>query len=141
MTSPDKTEIGDKRGHLINFHLHMPHVHFLHHHHHGGEGGGRRETRSIPKGCLAITVGQGAEQRRFVIPVIYVNHPLFTQLLKEAEEEYGFDQKGPINIPCHVEEFYHVRGLIDQETMLHHDHHHGQQHQQHQHHHFLCFKA
>ncbi|KAL0317938.1 UNVERIFIED_CONTAM: Auxin-responsive protein SAUR32 [Sesamum angustifolium] len=111
----------------------MPHVHFLHHHH--GGGGGRREARSIPKGCLAITVGQGAEQQRFVIPVIYVNHPLFTQLLKEAEEEYGFDQKGPINIPCHVEEFCHVRGLIDKETTSHHHHHH------HHHHHFLCFKA
>ncbi|KAK6155515.1 hypothetical protein DH2020_009763 [Rehmannia glutinosa] len=93
----------------------MPHASS---HHHGG-GGGRREARSIPKGCLAVTVGQGDEQRRFVIPVVYVNHPLFTQLLKEAEEEYGFDQKGPINIPCHVEEFCHVRGLIDKETCFH----------------------
>lgn len=111
--------------HPINLHLHMPHIHF---HHHNG-GGGRR---SIPKGCLAVTVGQGAEQQRFVIPVGYVNHPLFTQLLKEAEEEYGFDQQGPINIPCHVEEFCHVRGLIDKETTSHHHH---------NHHHFLCFKA
>ncbi|KAK4431276.1 Auxin-responsive protein SAUR32 [Sesamum alatum] len=118
----------------------MPHVHFPHHHlGDGGGGGGRREARSIPKGCLAITVGQGAEQQRFVIPVIYVNHPLFTQLLKEAEEEYGFDQKGPINIPCHVEEFCHVRGLIDKETTSH--HHHQHHHHHHHHHHFLCFKA
>ncbi|KAL0340936.1 UNVERIFIED_CONTAM: Auxin-responsive protein SAUR32 [Sesamum calycinum] len=125
---------GDKSGHL-NFHLHMPHVHF-HHHHHGG--GGRRDTRGIPKGCVAITVGQGAEQQRFVIPVIYVNHPLFTQLLKEAEEEYGFDQKGPINIPCHVEEFCQVRGMIDKETTTSHHHH----HHDHPHHYpFMCFKA
>ncbi|KAI3471253.1 hypothetical protein Pfo_027916 [Paulownia fortunei] len=126
---------GDKSGHL-NSDLHMPHIHF---HHFGGSG--RREMRSIPKGCVAITVGQGAEQQRFIIPVIYVNHPLFTQLLKEAEEEYGFDQEGPINIPCHVEEFCHVRGMIDKETMT--SHHHHQQHHNHHHHHhqFLCFRA
>lgn len=71
--------------------------------------------RNIPKGCLAILVGQeGEEQQKFVIPVIYINHPLFMQLLKEAEEEYGFDQKGPITLPCHVEEFRTVQGMIDQ---------------------------
>ncbi|KAG8390447.1 hypothetical protein BUALT_Bualt01G0084300 [Buddleja alternifolia] len=122
---------GDKNGHL-NFHLHMPHIHF---HHHGG-GGGRREIKNIPKGCVAITVGQGEEQQRFIIPVIYVNHPLFTQLLKEAEEEYGFDHDGPINIPCHVEEFCHVRGIIDKETTSH-----GHHHRYHHNHQFLCFKA
>ncbi|XP_042053228.1 auxin-responsive protein SAUR32-like [Salvia splendens] len=112
--------MGSGGHHLINFHLH-----------HGGR-------RGIPKGCVAITVGQGAEQQRFVIPVIYVNHPLFTELLKEAEEEYGFDQKGPINIPCHVEEFRQIQGLIDQDaTSHHHIHHHHHAH----HHQFLCFRA
>ncbi|XP_073306386.1 auxin-responsive protein SAUR32-like [Primulina huaijiensis] len=112
----------------------MPHMHFFHHNH----GCGRREVIrcGVPKGCLVITVGQGAEQRRFVIPVEYVNHPRFTQLLKEAEEEYGFHQEGAINIPCHVEEFCEVRGLIDKETASHHTHHHH--HHLHQ---FLCFKA
>ncbi|KAF7843906.1 auxin-responsive protein SAUR32 [Senna tora] len=67
----------------------------------------KRNCRDVPKGCLAIKVGQGGEEelQRFVVPVIYFNHPLFLQLLKEAEEEYGFDQKGTITIPCHVEEF------------------------------------
>ncbi|KAG6391523.1 hypothetical protein SASPL_149279 [Salvia splendens] len=107
----------------------MPHIHF--HHHHG--------RRSIPKGYLSVMVGQGGEQQRFVIPVMYVNHPLFTQLLKASEEEYGFDQKGPISIPCHVEEFRHVRCLIEKETAEHHGHHlHGHHHNHHQ---FLCFKA
>ncbi|KAH6815420.1 SAUR-like auxin-responsive protein family [Perilla frutescens var. frutescens] len=115
---------GDKSGHL-NFLLHMPQIHLLHHH----GGGGRRGT--IPKGYVAITVGQDEEQQRFVIPVMYVNHPLFTQLLKEAEEEYGFAQTGTINIPCHVEDFRQVRGLIDQEATSHHHHHHQ----------FLCFRA
>ncbi|KAA8533553.1 hypothetical protein F0562_031013 [Nyssa sinensis] len=112
---------GDKN--LLNFHLHVPHLHLHHHHHHG-----EKEMKDIPKGCLAIMVGQGEEQQRFIIPVIYINHPLFMQLLKEAEEEYGFDQKGPINIPCQVAEFRYVQGMIDKEKS-------------HHHHHVWCFKV
>ncbi|KAK7389763.1 hypothetical protein VNO78_25056 [Psophocarpus tetragonolobus] len=87
--------------------------------------GKKQEFRGVPKGCIAIKVGQGEEQQRFVVPVIYINHPLFMQLLKEAEEEYGFDQKGTITIPCHVEEFRNVRGLIDRDKSLHNHHHVG----------------
>ncbi|XP_022769751.1 auxin-responsive protein SAUR32-like [Durio zibethinus] len=110
--------MGSAEKSLRNFHLHLPH---LHHHHHG-----KKHARDVPKGCLAIKVGSlGEEQQRFVVPVMYFNHPLFMQLLKEAEEEYGFDQKGMITIPCHVEEFRNVRGLIDREKSLHHHHHIG----------------
>nr|XP_027103521.1 auxin-responsive protein SAUR32-like [Coffea arabica] len=117
---------GDKNHPHLNFHIHVPHIHFHHH--------GRKDLRDIPKGCLAILVGhEGEEQQRFIIPVIYINHPLFMQLLKEAEEEYGFDHKGPLNIPCHVEEFRQVQGIIDKESSLHHHHHH--------HNHHWCFKA
>nr|GMD53693.1 auxin-responsive protein SAUR32-like [Ipomoea batatas]GMD53694.1 auxin-responsive protein SAUR32-like [Ipomoea batatas]GME21480.1 auxin-responsive protein SAUR32-like [Ipomoea batatas] len=80
----------------------------------------------VAKGSVAIMVGgKGEEQQRFVIPVNYINHPLFFQLLKEAEEVYGFHHRGPINIPCHAEEFRHVRKLI---------------HQDHQNHSTWCFK-
>nr|XP_004510629.1 auxin-responsive protein SAUR32-like [Cicer arietinum] len=79
----------------------------------------KQEFKGVPKGFMAIKVGQGEEQQRFVVPVMYFNHPLFIQLLKEAEEEYGFDQKGTITIPCHVEEFRNVRGLIDRDKNLH----------------------
>ncbi|XP_030467187.1 auxin-responsive protein SAUR32-like [Syzygium oleosum] len=94
------------RRHHTSLHLHLPHIH-LHHHHH------QDSLQDVPRGCLAISVGQGEEQQRFVIPVAYVNHPLFMDLLREAEDEYGFDQKGTINIPCHVDEFRNVQGMID----------------------------
>ncbi|XP_059302206.1 auxin-responsive protein SAUR32-like [Lycium ferocissimum] len=78
--------------------------------------------RDVPKGFLAINVGQVEEERqRFVVPVSYFNHPLFIQLLKEAEDEYGFRQKGTITIPCHVEDFRNILENIDKE---HHHHHH-----------------
>ncbi|CAK7324258.1 unnamed protein product [Dovyalis caffra] len=121
---------GDK--HHLNFHIHLPNLHFHHHHHDE-----RKELKDIPKGCLAVMVGQSEEeQQRFVIPVIYINHPLFMQLLKEAEEEYGFDQQGPIAIPCHVEEFRNVQGMIEEENS--HDHHH---HHHNHHHHIWCFRV
>ncbi|KAH1259602.1 Auxin-responsive protein SAUR32 [Glycine max] len=71
--------------------------------------------RGVPKGCLAIKVGQGEEQERFVVPLMYFKHPLFMQLLKDAEEEYGFDHKGTITIPCHVE---HFRNLSDDDARM-----------------------
>lgn len=112
-----------------NFHLHLPHLH-LHRHQHQQ---GKKLGSDVPKGCLAIKVGsEGEEQQRFVVPVIYFNHPLFMQLLKEAEEEYAFDQKGTITIPCNVREFRNVRGLIDRENSLHHHHHH---------HYVWCFRV
>nr|GMD56639.1 auxin-responsive protein SAUR32-like [Ipomoea batatas] len=78
----------------------------------------------VPKGSIAVMVGgKGEEQQRFVIPVTHINHPLFLQLLTEAEEVYGFHHRGPINIPCHVEEFRHVWGLIHQDTTSHHQNH------------------
>lgn len=101
-----------------NRNLHLPQLHHRHNHGHGHPGNyGKQQIRDVPKGCLAIKVGEiGQEQHRFVVPVMYFNHPLFMRLLKGAEEEYGFDQKGTIIIPCHVEEFRHVQDIIDEEA-------------------------
>ncbi|PWA80898.1 small auxin-up RNA [Artemisia annua] len=72
-----------------------------------------RHKQSVPKGCLAVKVGEASgEQQRFVVPVTWFNHPLFMQLLKEAEDEYGFEQKGTITIPCNVHTFCTVISRI-----------------------------
>ena len=57
----------------------------------------------IPKGCFSVYVGSGKE--RFVMKVEYANHPLFRELLEEAELEYGYDNGGPLLLPCNVETF------------------------------------
>ena len=101
-----------------------------------------RASTVPPKGCVAVKVGgDGEEQQKFVVPVVYLNHPLFLSLLKQAEEEYGFDHKGAITIPCHVEYFRQVEGIINRDTgsarsSSNHAHHH-------QHHPRLltCFRA
>ncbi|KAL6127508.1 hypothetical protein ACLB2K_070873 [Fragaria x ananassa] len=113
----------------------------VHHHHHQSQLSFqflKKEATDIPKGCMAVMVGQGEEQKRFVIPVAHINHPLFFHLLKEAEKEYGFDHDGPITIPCHVEEFLAVEGEICKEKSAVNDEEH---HHHHHHHHVWCFKA
>ncbi|CAA6656370.1 unnamed protein product [Spirodela intermedia] len=93
------------------------------HHLHGGGGSKKdphhhnhQQQQQVRKGFLAVMVGEeGEERQRFVVPVAYLSHPLFLQLLKEAEEEYGFNQKGAIALPCNVPEFRYVQGLIDGE--------------------------
>ncbi|KAL0734613.1 hypothetical protein Bca4012_010823 [Brassica carinata] len=94
---------------VFKFHFHVPHLHIFHHHNH----------HHVPKGCVAIMVGhEGNEEglHRFVVPLMFLSHPLFLSLLKEAEEEYGFKHAGPITIPCRVDEFKHVQEIIDEET-------------------------
>lgn len=45
---------------------------------------------TVQKGHLAVYVGQkDRDFYRVLVPVIYFNHPLFGELLKEAEREYG----------------------------------------------------
>ncbi|KAI3447969.1 hypothetical protein Pfo_004634 [Paulownia fortunei] len=54
----------------------------------------------VPKGHLAVYVGE-IEKKRFIIPVSYLNHPSFQDLLCQAEEEFGFHHPmGGITIPC-----------------------------------------
>lgn len=113
-------------------HLHLPHL---------MNGGGG--VKDVPKGCLAIKVGhEGEEKQRFVVPVVYFNHRLFLQLLKEAEEEYGFEHKGAITLPCYVHDFINIQVMIDKEnhqTSFAQNHHH---HHHHNHLHLVgCFKA
>ncbi|KAM7472094.1 hypothetical protein LguiA_010277 [Lonicera macranthoides] len=78
-----------------------------------GQEPGPEKTGSVPKGHMAVYVGQKeGDFSRVLVPVIYFNHPLFGQLLREAEEEFGFHHPGGITIPCRVSEFENVKTRI-----------------------------
>ena len=63
-------------------------------------------AEDVPKGYLAVYVGEESEMKRFVIPISYLNHPSFQDLLSQAEEEFGFDHPmGGLTIPCREEAF------------------------------------
>ncbi|XP_059651570.1 auxin-responsive protein SAUR36 [Cornus florida] len=73
----------------------------------------REKAVAVPKGHLAVYVGQkDGDFHRFLVPVIYFNHPLFGELLREAEDEYGFNHPGGITIPCRISEFESVQTQI-----------------------------
>ncbi|GER43278.1 SAUR-like auxin-responsive protein family, partial [Striga asiatica] len=56
-----------------------------------------KRSAEVPKGHFAVYVGEN-EKKRFVIPVLHLNHPLFQELLLQAEEEFGSNGKG-IEVP------------------------------------------
>ena len=67
-----------------------------------------KSTRNVPKGHFAVYVGKN-ERKRFVVPLSCLRHHAFQQLLREAEEEFGYDQPmGCLTIPCNEESFISV---------------------------------
>ncbi|KAK4340429.1 hypothetical protein RND71_041891 [Anisodus tanguticus] len=57
----------------------------------------------VSKGHIAVYVGERhyKKHRKFVVPISYLEHPLFQELLRKAEDEYGFDHPmGGLTIPC-----------------------------------------
>ena len=67
---------------------------------------------SIPKGYLAVCVGE--ELKRFVIPTEYLDHHAFHLLLRQAEEEFGFQQTGVLRIPCDVCVFENILKMVEE---------------------------
>lgn len=66
----------------------------------------------VPKGFLAVCVGK--ELKRFIIPTEYLSHQAFVILLREAEEEFGFQQEGVLKIPCEVCVFENILKLVEE---------------------------
>ncbi|KAD4384641.1 hypothetical protein E3N88_24809 [Mikania micrantha] len=71
------------------------------------------EKTRVPKGHLAVYFGEEDDDVcRVLVPVVYLNHPLFGDLLREAEKVYGFDHQGCIHVPCRLSEFEDVQTRI-----------------------------
>ncbi|KAJ6896801.1 auxin-responsive protein SAUR21-like [Populus alba x Populus x berolinensis] len=64
-----------------------------------------RNQPDVPKGHVAVYVGE-MQKRRFVVPISYLSHPSFQDLLSRAEEEFGFNPPmGGLTIPCREDAF------------------------------------
>ncbi|KAF8370057.1 hypothetical protein HHK36_031912 [Tetracentron sinense] len=69
-------------------------------------------TAHVPKGHFAVYVGENQKQR-YVVPMSYLNHPQFQDLLTRAEEEFGFDHSmGGLTIPCKEATFINLTSLV-----------------------------
>ncbi|KAJ6692807.1 SAUR-LIKE AUXIN-RESPONSIVE PROTEIN FAMILY [Salix purpurea] len=74
----------------------------------------RRSSKSfdVPKGFLAVYVGE-TEKKRYMVPVSYLNKPVFQDFLSKAEEEFGFDHPmGGLTIPCREDTFIQVTSSL-----------------------------
>ncbi|GER42311.1 SAUR-like auxin-responsive protein family [Striga asiatica] len=97
----DKNQMG------LRFHTilhHAKHI-VVRHHQHSSSSTAVVATKGdnyVPKGHLAVYVGENMRKnQRFIVPISYLSHPLFQDLLKRSEEEYGFyHPMGGITIPC-----------------------------------------
>ncbi|XP_022146170.1 auxin-responsive protein SAUR21-like [Momordica charantia] len=64
-----------------------------------------KNQMDVPKSHVAVYVGE-IQRKRFVVPISYLNHPSFQQLLSHAEEEFGFHHpQGGLTIPCKEDAF------------------------------------
>ncbi|PWA53275.1 small auxin-up RNA [Artemisia annua] len=71
-----------------------------------------KHQRDVPKGYLAVYVGE-VQRKRFVVPLSYLDQPLFQDLLCRSEEEFGFSHPmGGLTIPCHEEAFVHLTSQL-----------------------------
>ncbi|XP_014524316.1 auxin-induced protein 15A-like [Vigna radiata var. radiata] len=68
----------------------------------------------VPKGYLAVYVGE--ENKRFLIPVSYLSHPSFQDLLSQLEEEFGHDHPmGGLTIPCSEDAFQCIISCLNRQ--------------------------
>jgi SAUR family protein len=67
---------------------------------------------AVPAGHVAVSVqgpAAAAAPRRFVVRLAHLSHPAFLELLRQAEEEYGFPAApGPVALPCDEDRFLDV---------------------------------
>nr|GMC94541.1 auxin-responsive protein SAUR68-like [Ipomoea batatas] len=54
-------------------------------------------STAVNRGHFAIYT---ADQKRFVVPLSYLENEIIRQLLNMSEEEFGLPSGGPITLPC-----------------------------------------
>ena len=73
---------------------------------------GLQRSSNVPKGCVAVYVGE-KQKKRFVIPVSYLNQPSFQDLLNQVEEEFGYEHPmGGLTIPCTEDVFLDITSRL-----------------------------
>ncbi|GMY05563.1 auxin-responsive protein SAUR23-like [Fagus crenata] len=71
-----------------------------------------KNQSDVPKGHIAVYVGE-IQRKRFVVPISYLNHPSFQDLLNRAEEEFGFNHPmGGLTIPCKEDAFINLTSRL-----------------------------
>nr|DAD28543.1 TPA_asm: hypothetical protein HUJ06_030011 [Nelumbo nucifera] len=62
----------------------------------------------VKEGHFVVLAVDCDQPKRFVLELAYLSHPEFLKLLEQAEEEFGFNQKGALAIPCRPEDLQRI---------------------------------
>ncbi|WOL15361.1 hypothetical protein Cni_G24142 [Canna indica] len=57
-----------------------------------------KEEREAPEGHVPVCVGE--EMERFEVRAELLSRPAFAALLRRSAQEYGYEQRGVLRIPC-----------------------------------------
>jgi len=83
----------------------------LHSHH-------AKKQNGVRKGHVAVYVGE-CEKKRYVVPLSYLSHPTFQDLLKRAEEEFGYSHPmGGLTLPCKEEAFVDITRQLSSQRSI-----------------------
>ncbi|PKI59942.1 hypothetical protein CRG98_019715 [Punica granatum] len=74
---------------------------------------GRRLIRA-PKGHFVVYVGE--DLRRFVVPLAYLKHTAFKQLMQSAADEFEYSYSRGIVLPCDEATFCRVTRSLASST-------------------------
>ncbi|KAH6797580.1 hypothetical protein C2S52_022134 [Perilla frutescens var. hirtella] len=75
--------------------------------------GGFSPTATTTKSTGTFVVYVGGERQRFVVPTSHLSHPLFKILLEKASNEFGFNQRNGLVVPCSVNAFQEVINAVE----------------------------
>ncbi|KAL2345076.1 hypothetical protein Fmac_006361 [Flemingia macrophylla] len=71
-------------------------------------GNAAKVPEDVKEGHFAVIAMHGEETKRFVVELDYLTDPDFLKLLEQAKEEYGFEQKGALAVPCTPEKLQQI---------------------------------
>ncbi|KAF8014959.1 hypothetical protein BT93_H0681 [Corymbia citriodora subsp. variegata] len=78
-------------------------------------GATRTAALGAPDGSVRVRVGRrGDAPIKFDVEATHLNHPLFDELLRSSEEEFGFSYDGALRIACEVDAFRCLLRLLDE---------------------------
>ncbi|CAN7011547.1 unnamed protein product [Brassica oleracea var. botrytis] len=80
------------------------------------EYGSDRVPKDVKEGHFAVITVDGYHEptQRFVVPLMFLEHPMFRKLLERAEEEYGFYHDGALMVPCRPS---HLRTILTEQLL------------------------
>ncbi|KAF8410335.1 hypothetical protein HHK36_002862 [Tetracentron sinense] len=70
----------------------------------------RKVSSSIAdKGHCVVYVEDGM---RFMVPLAYLNRPIFRELFRVSEDKFGFPRDGPLTLPCDASFMEYIVSII-----------------------------